>query len=557
MSQRLVECVPNFSEGRDKGVIAAITAAVERAGATVLDCDPGAAANRTVLTMAGTPEVVEAAAFEAIKTASELIDMSRHHGEHPRMGGTDVCPFVPLQGVTMAECIEMARRLGARVGGELGIPVYLYDEAASRPDRRSLADVRKGEYEALPTKFPDPAWAPDFGPAAFNPRTGATVIGAREFLIAWNVNLNTRDKTLASRIAIRLREAGGPARAADGERILDPNGEVVKLPGLLKALRAVGWTIDEYGIAQVSVNLLNYRVTPLHVAFEEARRLAADLGVAVTGSELVGLVPKEALLASGRYYLERQGLSPAAPEPELIHIAVRSLGLSDVKPFVPADKVIETRLESGRRTLADLTVRGFADQVSADSPVPGGGSVAALCGSMGAALAAMVGNLSFRRPELRASQAALKAMATEAQALKERLVRLVTEDSDAFDAVMGAMRLPKGNDAEKAARAAAIEAANLRAAGVPMEVLETCARVAELAAQAVALGYENCRSDGGVAAAAALAGAEGAALNVMINAKSLKDATAAAALRQTATTLLESTRAGVAKTLAGVHQRLA
>ena len=336
---RLVECVPNFSEGCDADVIRAITSAMERAGAKVLDVDMGAAANRTVVTIAGTPEAVEEAAFQGIRVAAERIDMSRHKGEHPRMGATDVCPFVPLGDVTMQECVQMARRLGQRVGRELGIPVYLYDQAATCPGRASLADVRKGEYEGLPARLADPEWAPDFGPTAFNARSGATVIGAREVLIAYNVNLNTRERLMASRMAIRMREGGGPARGSDGERLLDPAGEPVKVPGALKAVRAVGWVIEEYGIAQVSVNLLDHKVTPLHAVFEEAKRQAALVGVEVTGSEIVGLVPKEALLAAGRHYLQRQGLSPAAPEPDLVHLAVRSLGLSDAKPFVAADKV--------------------------------------------------------------------------------------------------------------------------------------------------------------------------------------------------------------------------
>ncbi|MBM4397728.1 MAG: glutamate formimidoyltransferase [Deltaproteobacteria bacterium] len=553
---RLVECVPNFSEGRDKSVIQAIAAAMEAAGATVLDVDMGAAANRTVVTMAGEPEAIERAAFEAIRTAASLIDMSRHHGEHPRMGATDVCPFVPLSGVTMADCVELARRVGERVGRDLAIPVFLYDQAAACEQRRSLADIRKGEYEGLAAKLADPAWAPDFGPAAFDPRSGATVIGARQFLIAWNVDLNTRDKALASRIAIRMRETGGPARGADGERLLDPTGAPVQLPGLLPSLRAVGWVIEEYGIAQVSVNLIDYRRTPLHVAYEEARRLAADLGLAVTGSEIVGLVPKEALLEAGRWYLERQGASPGAPEPELIHVAVRSLGLSDVKPFVPAEKVIEYRLEAGRKTLADATLREFTDRVSADSAVPGGGSVAALCGSLGASLAAMVANLTFRRPDRRDARPAMRRLALRGQQLKDRLLALVTEDGASFEAVMAATRMPKGTDAEKAAREAAVERANVHAAEVPLEVTHTCAEVAELAREAAESGYENCITDAGVAAAAALAGAEGAALNVLINARSIRDAAVAGALRTGAEDATARARAGAAAALSTVRGRL-
>ncbi len=516
--RRIVECVPNFSEGRDRETIAAITRAMERAGAVVLDVDMGAAANRTVVTMAGSPEAVEAAAFEAIREATERIDMRTHRGEHPRIGATDVCPFVPVSGVTMADCVAMARRLGERVGRELKIPVYLYGEAASTPARRALPDIRQGEYEGLPARLRDPAWAPDFGPAEFVPRSGATVIGAREFLIAYNVNLNTRDRVLASRIAVRLREAGGIARDPCGEPLRDPTGANVQIPGLLRDVRAVGWVIEEYGIAQVSMNVLNFRRTPLHVIFEEARRLASEYGVLATGSEIVGLVPLEALVSAGRYYLERQGLSPAAPERELVHIAVRSLGLSDVRPFVPEDKVVEYRLARGERTLADRTLADFADQVSRDTPVPGGGSVAALGGALAAALSAMVASLTVRAPGTpvatrRVPASGLTDLGIEAQALKARLLALVSEDSAAFDAVMAARRLPKGSEG----REDALRQATLRAAEVPAEVVRLCARAAQIAKTVAASGNPRCLSDAGVAAAMALAGAEGAALNVLIN----------------------------------------
>jgi glutamate formiminotransferase/formiminotetrahydrofolate cyclodeaminase len=553
--ERLVECVPNFSEGSDADVIRAITSAMERAGATVLDVDMGAAANRTVVTIAGTPEAVEEAAFQGIRVASERIDMSRHHGEHPRLGATDVCPFVPLAGVTMAECVAMAGRVGQRVGSQLSIPVYLYDLAATRPGRVSLADVRKGEYEGLAAKLADPEWLPDFGPAVFLPRSGATVIGAREILIAYNVNLNTRERLLASRMAIRMREGGGPARGSDGERLLDPTGEPLKVPGALKAVRAVGWVIEEYGIAQVSVNLLDHKVTPLHAVYEEAKRQAAAVGVEVTGSEIVGLVPREALLTVGRHYLERQGLSPAAPDGDLVHIAVRSLGLSDARPFVAAEKIIEDRLAAGRTTLTGLTVREFTNRVSADAAVPGGGSVAALCGALGAGLAAMVGNLTYRRPEREAERPLLKALARKAQDLKARLTDLVTEDSEAFEAVMAAMRLPKGSDDEKAARKVAMDLANERATMVPFETLERCLAVAELAHQAVAIGYEACLSDAGAAAAAAQAGAEGAFLNVLINLKSVRGPEADER-RRLASDHLQRVRMLVTESLGGVRNRL-
>ncbi len=553
---RCIECVPNFSEGRNRDVINAITGSMERAGAVVLDVDMGAAAHRTVVTMAGDPEKVLEAAFQAIRTAAGLIDMSIHKGEHPRMGATDVCPFVPIDGVTMAECVELARRLGRRVGDELGIPVYLYEEAATCEARRSLADIRAGEYEALPAKMANPLWAPDFGPAAFNARSGATVIGAREFLVAYNVNINSRDRVKASRMAIRMREGAGPARGSDGEKIFGPDGEWFRVPGALKNIRAVGWTIDEYGVAQVSVNILNYRKTPIHAVFEEAKRQAAEQGVCVTGSEIVGLVPRDCLLAAGRFYLERQGVSPAAPDAELIHIACRSLGLSDVKPFVPADKVIEYRMKAGSTSLIEMPVNRFCDEVSADSAVPGGGSVAALAGALGAGLAAMVGNLSYKRQELEGVRPELTTIALEAQAIRKDLQSLVVEDSASFAAVMDAMRMPKGTPEEVAARRTAIDAANEYATMVPFNTLKLCARVASLGARVVEIGYENCLSDGGTATAMALAGAEGAAMNVLINLGSRKDAHGTAELRAQALELLDATRRTTAAALAGVHARL-
>lgn len=554
--RKCVECVPNFSEGRNRDVINAITGAMERAGAVVLDVDMGAAAHRTVVTMAGEPEKVLSAAFEAIRTAASLIDLSSHHGEHPRMGATDVCPFIPIEGVSMQECVQLARRLGRRVGDELGIPVFLYEEAATRPERRSLADIRSGEYEALPTKLANPEWAPDFGPAAFNARSGATVIGAREFLIAYNVNINSRDKVKASRMAIRMREGAGPARGSDGEKILGPDGEWFRVPGALKNIRAVGWTIEEYGVAQVSINILNYRQTPIHAVYEEAKRQAEAQGVCVTGSEIVGLVPADCLLDAGRYYLERQGLCPAAPDRELIHIACRSLGLSDVKVFSPADKVVEYRMKTGSSTLTDMKIDRFCEEVSADSAVPGGGSVAALAGALGAGLTAMVGNLSFRRPELEAVRSELTAIALEAQSLRARLQSLVVEDSAAFTLVMDAMRMPKTTPEEIATRRAAMAAANERATMVPFETLKLCARASTLAARIVEIGYVNCLSDGGTGAAMALAGAEGAAMNVLINLSSSKDLPNAAELRDEAARLLETTRRTTGDALEKVRTRL-
>jgi len=554
---RVVECVPNFSEGRDRDVIDAITGAMERAGATVLDVDMGAAANRTVVTMAGTPEAVQDAAFEAIKTASELIDMTAHSGEHPRMGATDVCPFVPVSGMTMDDCVDMAQRLGERVTKELSIPVFLYDMAASTPGRRSLADIRKGEYEGLEEKLKDPDWTPDFGNAAFNARSGATVIGAREFLIAYNINLNTRDRMLATRIAVRLREAGGLARSPDGEPLRNSGGKAVKIPGMFQDVRAVGWVIDEYGIAQISINLLDFGNTPIHMVYEEAKRLAFDLvGVSVTGSEIVGLVPEEALLMAGRYYLERQGRSPGVPRSELVHIAERSLGLSDVKAFNALDKVIEYRLSSGDESLTELTIDSFTDSVSMEAPVPGGGSVAALCGGLGAALTSMVAGLTLRRRELSDVHPEMRDVAVEAQSVKDRLLRLVTEDSEAFDAVMSASRLPRSSKAEKDARERAVEDATTRAAEVPLEALRLCNRIAEMASAVANRGYDNCLSDAGTAAATALAGAEGTALNVLINVTGLNDRQKAKKLDEEAEAALDRTRVKAGEVLKDVRLRL-
>ncbi|NOZ02745.1 MAG: glutamate formimidoyltransferase [Deltaproteobacteria bacterium] len=528
---RVVECVPNFSEGRDRRIIDAITSSMKSRGATVLDVDMGAAANRTVVTMAGEPEAVEAAAFEAIRTAADLIDMASHSGEHPRMGATDVCPFIPVRGVGMDDCVAMARRLGERVGRELGIPVYLYGAAAATPSRNSLAAIRHGEYEGLAAKLLDPAWAPDFGESGFNPKSGATVIGAREFLIAYNINLNTRDRQKAMRIAVRLRTQGGLARSPDGAPLRDPTGKTFRIPGLFRDVRAVGWVIEEYGIAQISINVLNHLATPLHVIYEEAKRLAAQVGVSITGSEVVGLLPEAALLNAGRFYLNRQGLSSGVPRKELVHVAVRSL---DVKPFDPDAKVIEYRLDADAQSLTSVTVDDFVDSVSMDSPVPGGGSVAALCGAMGAALAGMAANLTVRRRELSDTHASMKEIAVEAQDLKDAMVRLVTEDSESFEDVMSAFRLRASNDDEKKAKELALESANTRAAQAPLKTLEHCLRLIDLAGEVTRRGYENCLSDAGVATAAALAGAQGAALNVLINARNLKDANEADRFRSQA-----------------------
>jgi len=518
---KLIECVPNFSEGRDRGVIDAIAAEISATpGALLLDLDPGAATNRTVVTFVGGPEAVEEAAFRAIRKAAALIDMSRHRGEHPRMGATDVCPFVPVSGATMEDCVAIARRLGKRVGEELGIPVYLYEAAATRAERRSLADIRKGEYEALPEKLKDPAWAPDFGPARLHREAGATVIGAREFLIAYNVNLNTRDKKLANAVAQTIREAGKTKRAADGT--------TTTVPGRFKECRAVGWYIEEFGRAQVSINLTNYNVTPLHDVFDACCEEAVKLGLRVTGSELVGLIPRAALLAAGDHYLAKQGKTTGIPEKERVHTAVLSLGLAELGPFEPTRKVVEYRYAGPPAWLVSMTLRDFADELSSSSPAPGGGSVAALSGALSASLVAMVAALTWSKSGLEAVRPAMKALGADAQSLKDWFLDAVDRDTDAFNAVLAAMRMPKKSPEEIARRSGAIECANQGAAKVPLDVLEATIRALELTLRVVKDGNKNSVSDAGVAGATALAAAEGAALNVRINAPALTDRSVAA-----------------------------
>jgi glutamate formiminotransferase/formiminotetrahydrofolate cyclodeaminase len=520
---RLVECVPNFSEGRDRQKIAAITQVIaDTPGVRLLDVDPGADTNRTVVTFVGPPAAVAEAACAAIRRAAEVIDMRQHRGAHPRMGATDVCPFVPLEGVTMEDCVTLAREVGERVGREVRIPVYLYEEAATRPERRNLAEVRKGEYEGLPQKLADPEWRPDFGPAELNPTAGATIIGAREFLIAYNVNLNTKEKRLATRIAQAIRESGSPKKDAAGNFVLDGHGEKVMTPGRLKACKATGWYIEQYGLAQVSINLTNYKVTPVHVAFDECVKEAERLGVRVTGSELVGLIPKQALLMAGRYYLEKQGLSAGQPEADLMGAAVLSLGLGQLGPFDAKKKVIELAVVEEPR-LGSATLRQFVDVLSTASPTPGGGSVAALCGSLGAALAAMVANLTVGKKGYEDYDEEMRRIAAVGQALKDELLAAVDRDSAAYDGVMGAMRLPKKTPEEQAARKVAVERANKDATAVPLEVMRAAAKVAELCDGVADQGFRPSLSDAGVAAAAARAAGIGAYLNVRINLGNLED----------------------------------
>ena len=535
---KLIECVPNFSEGRDQSVVDAITSEITAVeGAVLLDVDPGLATNRTVVTFVGPPEAVAEAAFRAIRKAAGLIDMAKHHGEHPRMGATDVCPFVPVQDVTMEECVELAQRLGQRVGEDLGIPVFLYEAAATTPERRSLAAVRKGEYEGLADRT-DP---PDFGPAEMNRRSGATAIGARQFLIAYNINLNTRDRRLANEIAGALRETGRPRRDESGMILRDPDGKAIREPGELKELRGVGWFIEEYGRAQLSFNLTNYQVTSLHDVFDAARRQAHRRGLRVTGSELVGLVPRAALLATGDHYLARQGATTGVPESERIHAAVLSLGLDELGPFDPAAKVIEYRFVGAPTGLVARTVSGFVDELSAASPAPGGGSVAALCGSLSAGLASMIAALTFKGNE--DARPAMEDLGRRAQLLKDWFLHAVDRDTDAFNQVLAARRLPKQTESEIAARDDALEAANQQATRVPLEVLERSVEALDLARIVARDGNISAITDAGVAGACARVAAEGAALNVRINLTSLNDHAWAEKARSTTSGLLEQCRA--------------
>lgn len=536
--KKILECVPNFSEGRDPEVIARITTAIEAVhGVQLLDVDPGKATNRTVVTFVGEPEAVVEAAFQAIKEAASLIDMSKHQGEHPRMGATDVCPLIPVSGMDMAEAVAWAHRLAQKVGEELEIPVYLYEAAATRPERRNLAVIRAGEYEGLPQKLQNPNWTPDYGPARFNPRSGATVIGARDFLVAYNVNLNTTSVRRANSVAFDVREQGRVLREGDpitGPVLKDEHGEPLRQPGACKAVKAIGWYIEEYGIAQVSMNLTDLSVTPLHTAFEACCQSAEARGMRVTGSELVGMVPLRVLLEAGRYFLHKQKRSAGVSEEELVRIAVRSLGLDDLAPFDPQQKVIEYKLrQPSDAPLAAMSLMKFADATASESPAPGGGSISAYAGALGAALAAMVANLSSHKRGWDEQWAYFSDIAERAQHLKQQLLHLVDEDTHAFNAIMAAFQLPKQTPEEKEARSAAIEQATRRAIDVPLQTIQAALASFDLIEAMVQKGNPNSVTDAGVGALCARAAVHGAALNVEINAASLKDrAFATAAIQQ-------------------------
>ena len=530
---RVLECVPNFSEGRDGEVIRQVTAEVERGeGVKVLGVDPGKATNRTVVTFAGEPEAVVEAAVRVARKATELIDMRRHKGEHPRFGALDVCPLVPVSGITMEETAALARKLARRLGEELCLTVYCYEHAASREERKNLAVVRAGEYEGLDRRLADQRWQPDFGPAKFNPRSGATAVGARDFLVAFNVNLNTTSTRRANAVAFDVRERGRPKRKGHpltGEPVLDAKGETVWVPGTLKCVKGIGWFIDEYGIAQVSLNLTNLAVTPLHAAFDEVCRSAATRGMRVTGSELVGLVPLEAMLDAGRHFLRQQKRSTGVPDRELIRIAVRTMGLHDVAPFDPEKKIVEYALRQPKKRLVDLTLERFAEETASESVAPGGGSVAAAIGAFGAALGTMVGNLSSHKRGWDERWEEFSAWAEKGKAACAELLALVDRDTDAFHGVVAARRMPRSTDAERAARRTAIEDATGRAIEVPLRVMEVALSSMELLRAMVETGNPNSVSDAAVGALCARSAVMGAFLNVRINAPGLEDRKAAAA----------------------------
>jgi glutamate formiminotransferase/formiminotetrahydrofolate cyclodeaminase len=525
--QKLIECVPNFSEGRDEKIIRQITDAIKSTnGVSLLDVDPGATTNRTVVTFVGSPEAAVEAAFRGIQKAAELIDMRKHKGAHPRMGATDVCPFIPVSNLSWEEAIECANKLGRRVGEELKIPVYLYEKAAKDKSRSNLAVIRAGEYEGFAEKIRKLEWKPDFGPAKLNEKAGATVIGTRQSLVAYNVNLNTKSVRRANSVAFDVREQGR-IKTVDGtpsgEPVLDKNGEPVREPGMLKYVKAIGWFVKEYGIAQVSMNLTNIEETPLHLAFEACVESAIKRGLRVTGSEIVGMVPKKCLTDAGRYFLRKQKWSEGASEEELIDIAARSLGLSELKPFDPKEKVVELKIESDSKSVLKMNLREFCNETLSDSPAPGGGSVAALMGALGASLGGMVANLSAGKRGWDDQLQYFSDWAVKAQKLKDELLALVDEDTNAFGKVMNAFGLPKGSADEKKARDAAIESATKYAAEIPVKVMETASKSYELLIEMAEKGNPNSISDVGVGICATRACIDGAALNVRINLGHLKD----------------------------------
>ena len=525
--QQLIECVPNFSEGRDLSIIKQITDAIESVkGIRLLNVDPGHATNRTVVTFVGEPKQVVEAAFRAIQRASELIDMRYHKGEHPRFGATDVCPFIPVSDITMEETVEYARLLSKRVGNQLNIPVYCYEFAAFEEKRRSLANCRAGEYEGLAEKMKIAGWQPDFGPATFNERSGATSIGARNFLIAYNVNLNTTSVRLANSIAFDIREAGRIKREGDpitGKVIVDEHGEPVRIPGTLKKVRAIGWFIKEYGIAQISINLTDITATSVHQAFDEVCERARDRGIRVTGSELIGMIPLQAMLDAGKYFLLKQRRSVGIPDREIIKIAVKSLGLDELSPFDPDKRIIEYFLEDKGKKLIDLSLTDFAHETASDSPAPGGGSVAAYVGAMGVALGAMVANLTSHKRGWDDRWAEFSVWAEKGKVIYEELLKLVDKDTEAFNQIMEAFKLPKETPVEISTRKSVIQAATRNAIEIPFRVMQLSYDSLDVIEAMAETGNPNSVTDAGVGALCAATAVSGAYLNVLVNASSFQD----------------------------------
>lgn len=565
-TRQIVECVPNFSEGRDKGVIRQITDVIEHSeGVKLLDVDPGEATNRTVVTFVGEPAAVVEAAFQAVKKAGELIDMRHHHGAHPRMGATDVLPLVPVSGITLEECAALARKLAERIANELEIPCYCYEAAALKPERKNLAVCREGEYEALPDKLSRPEKAPDFGARPYDEgvaRTGCTTVGARDFLIAVNFNLNTTSTRRANAIAFDVREKGRPQREGNpitGKPMHDAEGNPLMIPGTLKGTKAIGWYIQEYGIAQVSMNITDINQTPLHVAFDEVCRCAQNRGLRVTGTEIVGLVPERTLIDAGKYFLCKQSRSTGIPKEDILNIAVKSIGLDDLKPFCPQEKVVEYLLDADKQggQLTDLTVKGFADETARESPAPGGGSVSAYMGALGAALGTMVANLSSHKPGWDDRWEEFSQWAAQGITIEQELLHLVNEDTEAFNQIMAAFGMPKSTDEDKRLRSAAIQQATLFAAQVPLRTMKASMQVFPLCKAMVEQGNPNSVSDAGVGALAARAAVIGAGLNVKINASSLKDKAQADALVREAEALTAQAKAEEERIIALVEQVIA
>ena len=563
MQKQLIECVPNISEGRDSKIIETVSQIVETVeGVKLLDVDPGKATNRTVITFVGEPQPVIEAAFRLIKKAAELIDMSKQTGEHPRFGATDVCPLVPISGISLAETATYAHQLGERVGKELGIPGYFYETAAKEEKRKNLANCRSGEYEGLAKKLTDPNWKPDFGPAAYNTdvaRTGATAISARDFLIAYNVNLNTTSTRRANAIAFDIREAGRVKREGNpitGKKVLDANGEPERVPGKLKAVKGIGWYIDEYGIAQISYNLTNISITSMHEAFDESCKAALERGIRVTGSEIIGLIPLQAMLDAADYYLIKQERSLGISESEKIKIAVKSLGLDDLKPFHPEEKIIEYMLGNDEKKLIDFKLDDFADETAGESMAPGGGSIAAYVGTLGVSLGTMVANLSAHKAGWDDQWEFFSDWAVKGQAYKKQLLFLVDEDTHAFNKIIDGFRMPKDTDEEKEARASAIENATIYATEIPFKVMETAFQSMEVMQAMLKDGLQNSLSDAGVGVLCARTAVIGAYFNVRINAKDIKDRAFAASILAKAAIIYEQTIAIENDTIAFIDSKM-